>query len=60
MKRVVTLILLGLSAGCAITCTCWDEGGPEFYPIFEVVRRSVQISSLGDVLTGHRRRARDN
>ncbi len=60
IARATTYLTRGGNRHVVITCTCWDEGGPEFYPIFEVVRRSVQISSLGDVLTGHRRRARDN
>ena len=60
IARATTYLARGGNRHVVITCTCWDEGGPEFYPIFETVRRSVRISSLGDALTGHRQRARDN
>lgn len=60
IARGTTYLARGGSRHVVITCTCWDEGAEQFHPIFEVVRRSLRISSLGDALTGHRQRARDN
>jgi hypothetical protein len=60
IARATTYLARGGSRHVVITCTCWDEGTEQFHPIFDVVRRSLRISDLGDALTGHRQRARDN
>jgi hypothetical protein len=60
IARATTYLARGGSRHVVITCTCWDEGPEQFHPIFDVVRRSLRISDLGDALTGHRQRARDN
>jgi hypothetical protein len=60
IARATTHLARGGSRHVVVTCTCWDEGTEQFYPIFDVVRRSIRISDLGDALTGHRQRARDN
>jgi hypothetical protein len=60
IARGTTYLARGGSRHMVVTCTCWDEGTEQFHPIFEVVRRSIRITDLGDALTGHRQRARDN
>lgn len=60
IARGTTHLARGGTRHVVMTMTCWDEGKEEYAPIFAVVRRSLRISDLGDALTGHLMRARDN